>query len=46
MSRPDPSPELLEREAAQIELSDVYAAAVMRACARAWRNERKDHSNG
>ena len=36
-----PSPELLEHEARQVEMTDAYAAAVMRTCAKAWRQERQ-----
>ena len=42
MRLPRPSPELLEHEARQIEQTDAYAAGVMRACARKWREERKE----
>lgn len=45
MKHAQPSPELLEHEARQLEHTDAYSAAVMRACAKQWREERKD-SNG
>ena len=44
MRQPTPSPELLEHEARQLELNDAYAAAVMRACARAWKREREERN--
>lgn len=37
-----PSPELLEKEAAHLQHVDAYTAGVMRACARQWRQERKE----
>lgn len=39
---PPASPDLLEAEARNVEHVCAYTAAVMRACAREWRQERKD----
>lgn len=44
MRLPQPSPELLEHEARQIEHHDAYAAGVMRACAKAWKREREERN--
>jgi len=38
----DPSPALLRVEARLLEDRDAYTAGVLRACARAWENERKE----
>jgi hypothetical protein len=39
---PDPSPALLRVEARLLEDTNAYVAGVLRACARAWENERKE----
>jgi hypothetical protein len=41
-----PSPELLRVEARLLEDHDAYTAGVMRKCAQAWRQERKDRTDG